>query len=324
MKTATEDTKQNILSIPLEVTPAMFKQEKINGLVDQIVEQCGSIVLDGSTPKGRKECISLSAKIKSTKVVIDDAGKEEKAEFADAIKKIDSQRKDARDRLDDLAKAMRKPATDWEVAEATRIKGHRSRIQKIQLLRENTGGASVISLEESLHELNSIYAEKFEEYQSDADTHYTVVKEVLEGAIVDAKVREDEKAELERLRKLEADKKIEDEKREKEERDKQIAEEAAAAERAKIEEEKEPAPPPPEPDPPIEAAPAPAASDPGWRPAPPEMKKPTIVIGREQMRLAHSEIVAALVSHSNLDEETAKSVVVAVARKQIPRLSIQY
>lgn len=121
----------DLIKVP-ELTPAMWDSRSIAGVVDQIIAHVGSIAIDASTPAGRKEAISLAAQVRSSKVFIDEAGKSLVAGIKEQAKVIDAQRKDARDRLDALAETVRRPATEWELAEAARTNNLRRQLQRLE------------------------------------------------------------------------------------------------------------------------------------------------------------------------------------------------
>ena len=70
--------------------------------------------------KGRKQIASMAHKVSKSKVVLDDLGKGLVANWKAQSKKVDEQRKIARDTLDALRDEIRQPLTEWEEAEAAR------------------------------------------------------------------------------------------------------------------------------------------------------------------------------------------------------------
>lgn len=70
--------------------------------------------------KGRKQIASMAHKVSRSKVVLDDLGKGLVANWKAQSKKVDEQRKIARDTLDALRDEIRQPLTEWEEAEAAR------------------------------------------------------------------------------------------------------------------------------------------------------------------------------------------------------------
>ena len=89
---------------------------------------------DISTASGRKLTAGLSRKVSSLKVKIDGIGKELTAEIKSKAKLIDGNRKNLRDQLDQLRDEARKPLSDWEHEEDTRLTLHRSLLARIESL----------------------------------------------------------------------------------------------------------------------------------------------------------------------------------------------
>jgi colicin import membrane protein len=79
---------------------------------------------DVSRPKDRKAIISLSMDLRHLKVAGDDSGKALKAEYQAKITPIDAERRAWRDEMDALADEIRRPVTEFEAAEETRIREH--------------------------------------------------------------------------------------------------------------------------------------------------------------------------------------------------------
>lgn len=88
-----------------------------NGLdpfLQKIAYEVKTFVPDIKTSKGRKAIASLSAKVRSSKALLEKAGKELVAELKKQPKLVDAERKRMRDWCDAKAIEARKPLTDWE------------------------------------------------------------------------------------------------------------------------------------------------------------------------------------------------------------------
>ena len=117
----TEVALVSLPSVPAELEQAFINDEFIDNLIKTIREEATAVVGDLNKAAGRKVYISMAAKVRSTKVMIDDAGKDLVAEMKKRPALVDASRKKVRDELDKLAVEIRKPVTDWE-AEQERIK----------------------------------------------------------------------------------------------------------------------------------------------------------------------------------------------------------
>jgi hypothetical protein len=302
-----ENSEQNILAKPLEITPAMFDGKGVLELVDKLDKDMRDIVLDGTTKKGREECITLAANVRKSKAHIDKVGAELVKPIKEKAKVIDLQRRQVKEKLDTLAIYLRKPATDWEIAEEARVSNHRSNLQKILNLKENLGALSVDNIERLKDALQHFRELDFEEYSNDATLYIDGVQGALDTATKEAEKRAADAAELERLRKEQAEREAQEQK-------------------------------------PVVGT-IPAEIRPfygrlglfGGTPMSnkaidvPEDQQPETETysvpdpyGREHKRNIHNEIASALSAECGFDEDTAKSVVVAMVRRKVPHISIQY
>lgn len=105
----------------LELVPFFTKGDGINSVLEQIAKEARSIVNDVSTQKGRDAVKANVTKVTKSKTYLETQGKAIAAEYKEIPKKIDANRKEVWDYLDNLQKEVRKPLTDWE-DEQIRIK----------------------------------------------------------------------------------------------------------------------------------------------------------------------------------------------------------
>lgn len=99
----------------------LFTGEAMDPLVAQIKAIVDKHVPDVSTDRGRKEIASLARKVASSKVILDDLGKDLVADWKEKAKKVDIVRKKMRDDLDALRDRARLPLTRYEQAEIERM-----------------------------------------------------------------------------------------------------------------------------------------------------------------------------------------------------------
>lgn len=123
----------------MDIATVINNVDHLQALINQIESEVMSVVPDLSTASGRKNIASLARKVASSKVAIDDAGKLLVAEWKAKSAKVDESRKYARDRLDAIRDAVRKPLTDWEAEqeriaaeEAARIKAEAEEKERIE------------------------------------------------------------------------------------------------------------------------------------------------------------------------------------------------
>lgn len=226
----TENTELALLP-PRE--SALTVYSAANGLdpyLAQIRAEIDSFVPDVTTKKGRDAIASIAYKVAKSKTALDNLGKDLVAELKDVPRKIDAERKRMRDTLDAWKDEVRKPLTDFELAEEARIERHRNEINLIINWRQTEWANSeqVAGVIGDLSELDT--GERFEEFELQATRELASTLDYLRSLHAGLVKREEEQAELARLR-------AEAEAREQKEREERIAREAA--ENARIAAERE-------------------------------------------------------------------------------------
>lgn len=110
------------IAVIVAQTPALVLVDsaKRGDLFAHIKREISAFEPDVSTAKGRDAIKSFAFKITRTKTAIDDAGKKLNEDARAKIAVVDAARRDARETLDELAKSVRRPLTDWEAAEKDR------------------------------------------------------------------------------------------------------------------------------------------------------------------------------------------------------------
>lgn len=98
----------------------VFADGGIDKILSDIKAKATELVPDLSTDKGRKEIASMARKVSSSKVLLDNLGKELVSDWKNKAKLVDSSRKLARDTLDELRDSVRLPLTEWEEAKAAK------------------------------------------------------------------------------------------------------------------------------------------------------------------------------------------------------------
>jgi chromosome segregation ATPase len=98
----------------------VFTGNSLDPLLAEIEAKAKGFTPTVEHAKGRKQIASMAYKVSQSKVVLDKLGKELVADMKAKVKKVDSERKKARDHLDALRDEVRQPLTEWEEAEAAR------------------------------------------------------------------------------------------------------------------------------------------------------------------------------------------------------------
>lgn len=234
--------------IPIETPnlPELFSPGGLNEIVAKIEKDARSLVPDMKTAKGRAAIKSTAAKVASSKVYLDGLGKDFVSGLKEQAKAVDEVRRNMRDRLDALKEEVRRPLTEWENAEKSRVENLQLRLINLRqipgLAAEEQTSAGVSKWIDKLGE----YAadDSWEEFQTEAGEAHDAVAFKL-GELLRRITEQEEaaaKAEQERREREEKERKAREERiaREAAERAKRAAEEVArkAAEDARLKEER--------------------------------------------------------------------------------------
>jgi len=233
--TIKQQLSEAIQDTGLAIIPGSTAVQVYNGGIDaalrKIADDARAIVVDISTLQGRKECASLAYKIARSKTLIDETGKNLGEEARKKINAIDADRKKAREFLDSLKDEVRKPLTDWEMADQKRIEAHESRIAEIveggKYTLANWQKLPLLAMRDRLMEINNEAKHNWQEFDARAKREIEAASKAITEAIGN---REKHDAELEELVRLRADAEIakaEKEARDKAQREAEIAERAA-------------------------------------------------------------------------------------------------
>lgn len=241
-----------LVALPSEENAlAIFTKDDFAG-VDPLLKHIRSHIVDFmATPRDmaseadREQVRKFAFKVTKSKTSLEAVGKKLADAQKEIPKKIDAARKRIKDTLDAWQAEVRKPLTDFEVAEADRKEKHKTALERIVALGKPLEGTTAATLRDALAEVSAIIV------GTDCGefiTEYAIAKETsvqaLTNAVARAEKAEADAAELAKLRAADEARKAkerEDElRREGEERAKREAAEKAEADRIekeRIEEE---------------------------------------------------------------------------------------
>lgn len=333
------------------IVAAFQKENGTKSLYEQIANNARSIVFNMNDKKERDALKSYAYNLARTKTTVDNYGKELVSGIKAQAAVIDADRKFWRDNMDLLQEEIRKPLTDFENAEKARIKRLEDEVAVIKMPANLCGEWDAASIKDAIQTLeNKVIDSSFEEFEQEAKLAKFETLEKLRTALAAREKYEAEQAELERLRKeqLERDQRERDERIAKEAADKARieAEAKALAEQRRVEREKQEAEEKAEREK-REAAEREARLIAEKEEAELRAQQAAVMerqrIEREQaakeeaerkaeearlanvehMRSINQEILNKLCA-IGLDEGQAKAVITAIARNQIPNVSIKY
>jgi len=214
---ATEHENETGALVVIEPTTAMAvfqNADSVQAIIAQIRELTTSEVQDASTAKGRAEIKSLAFKIKKSKTYLDGVGKALVDDLKDLPKKIDANRKFAREQLDALHDEIRQPLTEWEAEQeriaAEKAASEQARIARIQRIQDDIAGfkaaplamigksASVI--EQAIGAMNEPFASDFDDKYDEAMEAWSAARNALQSLFAQQhQIEESARIERERI-----------------------------------------------------------------------------------------------------------------------------
>ena len=185
---------------------------------------------DVTTKKGRDAIASIAHSVAKSKTYLDGIGKELVDKLKEQPKLVDAERKRIRDTLDAWKDEVRKPLTDWENAEKSRVDNIKQRIQNI-IDFASCDGISAAGIFVQLQNLETVKVdESFQEFEAEAHRAKEQSAAILKQKHDQQSAYEKQQAELEDLRRQQAE-------REQKEREERLMREAADNARRQAEQE---------------------------------------------------------------------------------------
>lgn len=205
-KTETAQTQLVVIE-PTAAVTLFTEGDGIDAMLADIRKQAASLVPDVTTAKGRKEIASVAYAVAKTKTYLDGLGKDLTAQYKAIPARIDANRKLIRDTLDALKDEVRAPLTQYEEAEVARVEALQARLARLNEL------GSAASIEIAAADLQAMLLEVEQTALDDSWQELlpqaTVAKELaakrLGEALATRQKYEAEQAELEELRKKQAE-----------------------------------------------------------------------------------------------------------------------
>lgn len=226
-----DQSASNSIAVIVAQTPAVVltDDQQRDKLFAHIQSEIDAFTPDLSTAKGRDAIKSFAFKITRTKTAIDDAGKKLNEDARARINVVDAARKVAREKLEEMAKGVRKPLTDWEDAEKARVAAIDGMIAQLKAhTRVDSLDTAAMVRERGTQVWNiTLDPDVYQDRLAEVEQIKAEAVDALKNALARLTKEEADRAELEALRaeklKAEAAAQAEKEKRE--------AEEAAEAQR---------------------------------------------------------------------------------------------
>lgn len=185
----------------------VFKPGAVAKLISDLEAKVRAIPpADHTTEKGRNEIKALAYKVTRSKTALDKMGMEHVAELKKAAGVVDADRRIIRERLDALKDEVRLPVTEYEAAEERRIAAHTANMETLQSLDTFAAGHDTIDeIGARLITISKLKNMAWEEFSDGADRLIRKMGESLTNLHAKAVNLAAERTELERLRKAEAE-----------------------------------------------------------------------------------------------------------------------
>lgn len=189
------DSKE--LIVPIDLSPekafAMFTEDKeFDELFASIKAQTDAHEPDLETAKGRDEIKSLAYKVTRTKTFLDNLGKGVKEDAQKTVDAVDAHRRRMKAKLDDLAATVRKPVTEFEEKEKTRIEKLNAALNQVNDLKRIPFDAKATDIEGMIDTLEIVSRETdWQDKAEQAKQSIDDTGQILHTALDAAKTREE-------------------------------------------------------------------------------------------------------------------------------------
>jgi hypothetical protein len=227
---------QNELVIFEEIKkPELFTKDGSEKFCEKIKTQFGGMIFDISTKKGQDECRSAASMICSFKTSVDKERTQSTESLRAKVKEINSFGQNIVNVLQELQDSTRKPLTEFEEAEKSRIKTREERIAQINLFYGTRAFNNVSDVKKMLADLQTLRVFDWQEFDLTAQEIAERAERYLQDELAKGIKFEAEQKELAELRAMREEKEKADAARLKAEHEEKLK--AEAAEKAKKEAE---------------------------------------------------------------------------------------
>lgn len=229
-----------VIEIKPEQAPTLYVPNGLDVYLEKIRELAKEVP-DVTTQKGRDRIGSLARSVGSSKKAIEEPGRAYLKHLKELPKEVEAELRRFVNECDTIRDEILKPRVEWEQAEESRKNALQQRLNNIRALGDvmSSDGNYLpsVDIQARISEAKSIALDdSWEEVAAEAGVAKDATIQKLESAFIVAKQREDQAAELERLR-VEAEEKARIEREEKLKRDAAEAARLEAEQKAQTERE---------------------------------------------------------------------------------------
>lgn len=226
---STESQLVPLEDISADKAPVIYGHNKLSAYVALARDQAANEVPDLTTKKGRDRIASLAAQVSRSKTAVEKPGRDYLRRIKEMPKAIEAELREFVQEMDKLRDEVRAPLNEWEAAESARVAAHEDRITMMREFASEAGEYDAQYLADRIAQLEAIeVGTSWEEFEAEAHRVKAATLATLQLALTKRQQYEAEQAELERLR-------AEAAQREQQEREERIAREAAERARLEAE-----------------------------------------------------------------------------------------
>lgn len=225
-----------------EIQPAeVFKPEGTSHLIEIVEAEVKAFLetMDPTTEEGRKEIRKFSRRLGSTQTGMDTLKKEFTSARRKEIEDVNNEGKRFVDTLDGFKEQVNAPLEEWQRTENARLDAHKAALEAINALPAQCRGIASELIQAKLDGMPALLEREWEEFNDLAVEASDRVTGELITLLNETKTREEEQAELAKLRKQNEEREAADAAKKAEEENTRLANEratkaAADAETARI------------------------------------------------------------------------------------------
>lgn len=222
-----------IEEISEENAPAIYVAGGLKQFIDLVKAEVEGEVPDLTTRKGRERIASLAAKVSKSKTAVEKPGRDYLRRLKEMPKVVEAELREFVTKMDTLRDETRRPLTEWEAAEDSRIDRHNDRLNWLKTLADDLGELNSLQLKGLIAEAEGMQlGAHWEEFEAEAANAKDKVLTTLRAALLKREQFEAEQAELARLRR-------EAEERAEQDRIRAAQEAAVEAERQRVAQEQQ-------------------------------------------------------------------------------------
>lgn len=188
-----------------DLAPTLYVENGLEKFLQQIRESVNEVP-DLSTKKGRDRIASLAAQVSRSKTAVEKPGRDYLKRLKEQPKVVEAELRRFVTECDKVRDETRRPLTEWEAAEDARKDALQLRLVNLRALADVIDGVGnylpSAEIQARLEEAKAVVLDdSWQERAAEAGVAKDGAVQQLETALATAKKREDEAAELERLRK---------------------------------------------------------------------------------------------------------------------------